>query len=197
MNTVDEAAAVEIAKKAPSTVRKISDHITGLFKSSKREKISGHEGSNHDEAEVRRHREDIDAEEKEIREKEAERFEENEKEDREAVERFREEEERSEAEIFEENAEKDREEVERFERNEEENEKEDIVSPDDVDGKTALHFAAADGDLKAVQTILTSHISGSIGGGNNDNYDIIHARDINGWQAHHEAVRGGYLDVLR
>eukprot|EP00596_Hydrurales_sp_CCMP1899_P004049 CAMPEP_0119051006 /NCGR_PEP_ID=MMETSP1177-20130426/72760_1 /TAXON_ID=2985 /ORGANISM="Ochromonas sp, Strain CCMP1899" /LENGTH=474 /DNA_ID=CAMNT_0007030053 /DNA_START=344 /DNA_END=1768 /DNA_ORIENTATION=+ len=204
LNNNDEAAAAESAaeklKNTPSRVKKLTDHITGLFKSSKKEKISGHEGANHDEAEVRRHREDIEAEEEDRREKEekeAEIFEENEKEDREAVERFRGGEDRTEEEIFEENAERDREEVESFEKENKENEKEDNLSPDGVDGKTALHLAASEGDLKAVQDIFTSHLSGSIGGENNDNYDILHARDINGWQAHHEAVRGGYLDVLR
>jgi hypothetical protein len=204
LNSNDQAIAAESAaekvKNTPSTVKKLMDHIIGLFKRSKKEKICGHEGANHDEAEVRRHREDIEVEEEDRREKEereAEIFEENEKEDREAIERFRGEDEMSEEEIFEHNAEIDREEVKSVEEENEENEKEDILSPDGVDGKTALHLAAAEGDLKSVQDILTSYLSGSIGGNNNDNYDILHARDINGWQAHHEAVRGGYLDVLR
>lgn len=75
----------------------------------------------------------------------------------------------------------------------EEEQKEDVSNK--VDGKTALHVAAAYGSLEEVQAILTSFESGSVG--DTINYDMIHARDANDFQAVHEAAVGGHLDVLK
>jgi ankyrin repeat protein len=63
------------------------------------------------------------------------------------------------------------------------------------DGMTALHVAASDGDLDTVVLILSSFESGSVSG--SDNYDMLHARDANDWQAIHEAATAGHLEVLK
>lgn len=59
---------------------------------------------------------------------------------------------------------------------------------------TALHIAASEGNLAAVEAILDSFDSGSVNG--SDNNDMLHARDANDWQAMHEAAAAGHLDVL-
>lgn len=53
-------------------------------------------------------------------------------------------------------------------------------------GQTDLHIAAGEGSLQKCIKIL-----------GNKQTDIITARDENGWQAIHEAARGGHLDVLK
>lgn len=60
--------------------------------------------------------------------------------------------------------------------------KDDVNSPK---GRTDLHFAAALGFIENVRKILNGHRT-----------DIINARDENGWQAIHEAARGGHTDIL-
>ena len=80
-------------------------------------------------------------------------------------------------------------------KEEEENEEEEEDESNKVEGKTALHVAAAYGSLEEVRAILTSFESGSIG--DTINYDMIHARDANDFQAVHEAAVGGHLDVLK
>ena len=62
------------------------------------------------------------------------------------------------------------------------------------DGMTALHVAASEGNLAAVEAILDSFDSGSVNGSGNN--DMLHARDANDWQAMHEAAVAGHLDVL-
>jgi hypothetical protein len=58
---------------------------------------------------------------------------------------------------------------------------------DNPNGRTALHEAAAMGDVEEVESLL--HKSG--------NSDLLHARDENEWQAIHEAARGGHVQVLK
>ena len=60
---------------------------------------------------------------------------------------------------------------------------------------TALHVAARNGDLPFVIALLQSFESGSVSG--TANYDMLHARDTNDWQAIHEAASAGHLEVLR
>jgi Ankyrin repeats (3 copies) len=64
--------------------------------------------------------------------------------------------------------------------------------------RTALHVAAAGGDLQAVKRVLYIVIDEMGFGVDGDgNGSILHARDVNEWQAIHEAARGGHLDVLK
>jgi hypothetical protein len=53
-------------------------------------------------------------------------------------------------------------------------------------GRTDLHFAAALGFVENVRKILNGHRT-----------DIINARDENGWQAIHEAARGGHIEIVK
>ena len=78
---------------------------------------------------------------------------------------------------------------------EEEEDGEMIKQQKIVDGMTALHMAASEGDLVGVISLLKSFDSGSVSG--SANYDMIHARDANGWQAIHEAAARGHLEVLK
>jgi len=55
------------------------------------------------------------------------------------------------------------------------------------DAATALRLAAKNGDLDTVVLLL---------GKDTNNTDLINQADENGWQALHEAVRGGYLEVF-
>lgn len=55
-----------------------------------------------------------------------------------------------------------------------------------LDGRTDLHVAAAAGDVDEVERLL-----------GNQHTDLMTVRDANGWQAIHEAARGGHLDVVR
>ena len=55
-----------------------------------------------------------------------------------------------------------------------------------VDGRTILHVAASTGNFLEVEKILSNH-----------NTDMLHARDENGWQPIHEAVRSGNLDIVK
>ena len=54
-----------------------------------------------------------------------------------------------------------------------------------VDGQTALHRAAGQGQLEVVEQLLQQ------------SQDLLHARDANDWQPIHEAARGGHVDVLK
>jgi hypothetical protein len=54
------------------------------------------------------------------------------------------------------------------------------------DGRTALHVAAGEGDINRLVELLK-----------NENTEILHAKDMNGWQAIHEAVRSGRLEVVK
>lgn len=54
------------------------------------------------------------------------------------------------------------------------------------DGRTALHVAASDADFPEVEKLLQNH-----------NTDMLNARDENGWQAIHEAVRAGSLEIVK
>lgn len=55
-----------------------------------------------------------------------------------------------------------------------------------VQGRTALHVAAANGKLDEIEKLLNNH-----------NTDILHAKDENSWQPIHEAARGGHLETLK
>lgn len=65
-----------------------------------------------------------------------------------------------------------------------------LTDQDFKDGRTALHIAAARGDMHTVKNLLKVVMDGG------QESDILHARDINNWQAVHEAARGGHLEVL-
>jgi ankyrin repeat protein len=58
---------------------------------------------------------------------------------------------------------------------------------DDIDGRTALHLAAMTGNIDSVEKLLEVV--------NGKKSDILYARDINGWQAIHEAARANQLEV--
>jgi len=53
-------------------------------------------------------------------------------------------------------------------------------------GQSALHVAAADGNLEEVEKILGNHST-----------DILNSKDENDWQPIHEAVRGGHTEVVK
>jgi prolyl 4-hydroxylase len=55
-----------------------------------------------------------------------------------------------------------------------------------LDGQTALHIAAQNGDLDEARKLLEG--SGPT---------LLHARDANQWQAVHEAARAGNVDLMR
>lgn len=58
--------------------------------------------------------------------------------------------------------------------------------PDDL-GRN-LRLAAQEGDLRTVDSVLGTSTNG-------DNIQMINSSDENGWQALHEAVRAGNLEV--
>lgn len=58
---------------------------------------------------------------------------------------------------------------------------------DNIDGRTALHIAAMNGNIDIVEKLLEVV--------NGKKSDILYARDINGWQAIHEAARANQLEV--
>ncbi len=60
------------------------------------------------------------------------------------------------------------------------------AEPKRPSGRTALHDAAATGDLQTIDHLLR-----------NQNPDILHAKDENEWQAIHEAARAGHLETLK
>mmetsp|Transcript_28509 Transcript_28509/g.39256 ORF Transcript_28509/g.39256 Transcript_28509/m.39256 type:complete len:462 (+) Transcript_28509:45-1430(+) len=60
-------------------------------------------------------------------------------------------------------------------------------NPND-DAATALRLAAKNGDLKTVEFLVGQNVG---------NIDLINQADENGWQPLHEAVRGGYLEVVK
>ena len=86
-------------------------------------------------------------------------------------------------------------EVEEEEEVEEKEDPEAVKEQKIVDGMTALHVAASNGDLSGVISLLQSFESGSVSG--SANYDMLHARDANDWQAIHEAAAAGHLEVLK
>ena len=57
--------------------------------------------------------------------------------------------------------------------------------PHVVEGQTALHRAAASGQLEVVEKLLAQSTN------------LLHARDANDWQPIHEAARSGHTDVLK
>ena len=86
--------------------------------------------------------------------------------------------------------------------NEVEEEDEELSEQDYKDGRTMLHIASGLGDIETVKKILNVVVidGGSaldaLNSSSSSSSDIIHSRDINGWQAIHEAARGGHLDIL-
>ena len=63
----------------------------------------------------------------------------------------------------------------------------EVVEEEEVDGRTEIHRAAADGDVEALEKLLSTP----------GNSDMLHTRDMNDWQAVHEAARAGQLDALK
>ena len=176
----EEMAARSRAAAGVGLSTHLANGVKKLFSRSQPEKkIGGHEQSNHDESEVQRHRDIIDAEAVvETKTRKVSKGEEEEKEEEAAP--MEESEEAASEEAAEEAA------VQAAQ--------DDIVleEKDKRDGRTVLHIAAGRGDLKAVQRILKVVVEGVPSDSN-----ILHARDANAWQAVHEAARGGHLDVLR
>jgi len=72
------------------------------------------------------------------------------------------------------------------EEEEEEQKDDDQEEGSRPSGQSALHVAAADGDLEEVEKILGNHST-----------DILNSKDENDWQAIHEAVRGGHTDIVK
>ena len=167
----------ELAERSKDTSSNMAQGIKKFFSRPKKpDVISGHEQSNHDPVEIRRHKDAIAAEAA----VEAEAFLlPSEQEERSEGEE--EEEEQAEMEAAEEAAEKASLEAGEDDIRLEEN--------DIKDGRTALHVAAGRGDLTAVQRLLKVVIDGA-------ESDLLHARDANDWQAIHECARAGHLDVL-
>ena len=146
----DEINEQEQAERASQSMTgKISAHVKKFFspRTRKLEKISGHEQTNHNPEELRRHKDAIDLEEEA--------------------------------------------------REQEEDLKEDLSVEGYLskDGRTALHIAASRGDLVTVQRMLNA-VGVVEGSASASESDILFARDVNGWQAVHEAARGGHLSVL-
>jgi len=75
---------------------------------------------------------------------------------------------------------------ETIKRHMEKHDSEHGVGANHLDGRTALHEAAAEGDLDTIETLLK-----------NQNTALLNARDANEWQAIHEAARAGKLDALK
>lgn len=67
-------------------------------------------------------------------------------------------------------------------------EEEEFPEDFEVEGRTDLHVAAADGLYDVCEAIL---------GDEGYQSDIIHARDSNGWQAIHEASRAGHTLIVK
>ena len=175
---------VEMAARSKGITTTMSDGVKRLFTRQKPvEKISGHEQSNHDADEIRRHREDIEAEgARPVHEHDHEHEHEHEHEEKHEAHEERMTPEMAEAEAAEEAAEQAAKEAAEDDIH--------LQEKDIKDGRTALHVAAGRGDLKAVQRILKVVVEGA-------ESDILHARDANNWQAVHEAARVGHLDVLQ
>ena len=66
-----------------------------------------------------------------------------------------------------------------------EREEEVVGNPE---GRTALHEAAAMGDIETVMQLLKR---------NGAHTEMIHAKDENDWQVIHEAARGGHSEVIQ
>ena len=58
------------------------------------------------------------------------------------------------------------------------------------EGQTALHVAAAQGDMRTLEQILKDYVPGV-------SPNIIDAKDLNGWAPLHEAARWGRLDAVK
>ena len=63
----------------------------------------------------------------------------------------------------------------------------EVVEEEEVDGRTEIHRAAADGDIESLEKLLSTP----------GNSDMLHTRDMNDWQAIHEAARSGQLEALK
>jgi len=70
---------------------------------------------------------------------------------------------------------------------EEDKEDMEIEEQEEADGRTEIHRAAADGDIEGLERLLSTP----------GNSDMLHARDLNDWQAVHEAARAGQLEALK
>ena len=172
----DAINEVELAERSKAGSSNMAQGIKKFFSRPKKpDVISGHEQSNHDPVEIRRHKDAIAAEAA----VEADAF----LLPSEETERSEEEVEQAETEAAEEAAEEASEEAAEDDIRLEEN--------DIKDGRTALHVAAGRGDLTAVQRLLKVVVEGA-----GSESDLMHARDANDWQAIHECARAGHLDVL-
>eukprot|EP01035_Chromulina_nebulosa_P020376 gene20376-26445_t len=69
---------------------------------------------------------------------------------------------------------------------EQENHDENAIKRFSVKGQTALHVASSVGDFDKVIDLMKDKPT-----------DLLHARDENGWQAIHEAARGGHSDIVK
>ena len=139
--------------------------------------IGGHEQSQHDDIDLKRHFDRHDREQLEKSKQKTVAEDEKEEEEVEVAEGEEEEEE----------------EVEQEEQEEEEGEEENDIKDsrhsrnrEPRDGRSDLHVAAADGDLDAIEKILK-----------NSHSDLINIKDANEWQAIHEAARGGHLETVK
>jgi ankyrin repeat protein len=70
-------------------------------------------------------------------------------------------------------------------RAEQEWEGDQLEDPAPTPGTTELHFAATQGDSDRILRLL------------DEQPDLLHVRDSNGWQPLHEAVRSGSVDTVR
>jgi len=144
-------------------------------------KLGGHEHEQHDKETIKRHEEAHDKDQAELAIKKLIKLQEKWKIDTNSGDDEEEEEEEEEeapqgpAEIKPDLGEEDVEDVEQVEEEEE------------ADGRTEIHRAAADGDVGTLEKLLSTP----------GNSDMLHARDMNDWQAIHEAARAGQLDALK
>ena len=174
-----------------------------------REKSGGHEHDQHDAETLRRHAESHDKEEAlksakailDLQQKwkrdtngDAEKEMRTEKKKRGKRGEDEEEDEEEEEEDGEEEGEEEEEDVDRAgpaeieaDFGEEDKEDMEIEEQEEADGRTEIHRAAADGDIEGLERLLSTP----------GNSDMLHARDLNDWQAVHEAARAGQLEALK
>lgn len=143
-------------------------------------KLGGHEHEQHDHETLKRHGDAHDKAQTEKAVKDLLKLQEKWKKDTndEAEEEVRE----AEAEGLEEE-----EEEEEADLGEEDAEDVETLEEEEPDGRTEVHRAAAEGDLEALEKLLSTP----------GNSDMLHTRDVNDWQAIHEAARSGQLEALK
>ena len=151
-------------------------------------KLGGHEHEQHDQETLKRHGDAHDKEQTEKAVKDLLKLQEKWKKDtNEDAEEEEEEVRAAEAEGLEEEEEGGGEGEEDADLGEEDAEDVEAEEEDEPDGRTEIHRAAAEGDLEALEKLLSTP----------GNSDMLHARDVNDWQAVHEAARSGQVDALK